>query len=136
MNLELHLRLAGALQIALAAAHVFFPTRFHWKEELPRLSLLNRQMFVVHTIFICLVVLLMGALSFFAPHILLQPTALSRLVLAGFAAFWGLRLAIQLFVYDSRLWRRQAFNTLVHVLFTAMWMYLTAVYAGVLVLRS
>jgi len=29
MSLEFHLRLAGALQIALAARHLFFPKRFH-----------------------------------------------------------------------------------------------------------
>ena len=132
MSLEFHLRLAGALQIALAALHLFFPKRFHWKEELSRLSLLNRQIFLVHTIFICFGLVLMGALSLFAPQSLLQPTPLSRLVLGGFASFWGLRLVFQWLVYDSRLWRGNSFNTLVHTLFTAMWMYLGAVYAGVL----
>ena len=32
MTYELHLRFAGILQIGLAAFHVFFPRRFHWKE--------------------------------------------------------------------------------------------------------
>ncbi len=135
MSLEFHLRLAGALQIALAVLHIFFPKRFHWKEELSRLSLLNRQIFVVHTIFICIGLLLMGALSSFAPQALLQPTPLSRLVLGGFGCFWGLRLAFQWLVYDSRLWRGNLFNTLVHVLFTAMWLYLCAVYGGIFLLQ-
>jgi hypothetical protein len=56
-------------------------------------------------------------------------TAALVLVLAGFATFWGLRLVIQWFFYDSRLWRGHAFNTVVHFIFTAMWIYLTAVYA-------
>jgi len=136
MSLEFHLRLAGALQIALAVLHLFFPKRLHWKEELSRLSLLNRQIFIVHTIFICVVLLLFGALSCFAPQALLQPTPLSRLVLGGFASFWGLRLAFQWFVYDSRLWRGNSFNTLVHVLSTALWIYLASVYAGVLLLQG
>ena len=45
MSLALHLRVAGAGLIVLALAHVLFPRRFAWREELPRLSLLNRQIF-------------------------------------------------------------------------------------------
>ena len=132
MNPEWHLRIAGALQIALALLHVTFPRRFRWAEELARLSPLNRQIFVVHTLFICLVLVMMGALSLLAPGTLLEPTRLSRLVLGGFASFWGLRLLCQWFVYDSSLWRGQTFNSVVHVLFTLLWLYLTVVYLGVL----
>lgn len=134
MSLELHLRIAGALQIALALLHLDFPKRFRWKEELARLSLLNRQIFLVHTVFICVVLTMIGALSLLAPRTLLEPTSLSRLVLGGFAVFWGLRLVFQWLVYDSRLWRGDSFNTAVHAVLTAIWAYLSAVYAGVLFL--
>jgi hypothetical protein len=129
MNPEWHLRIAGALQIALAILHVFFPRRFNWKEELGRLSLLNRQIFLVHTIYIALVLMLIGALSLIAPRALLDPTPLARFVLAGFTLFWGLRLVFQWVVYDRSLWRGNRFNTLMHWLFTALWMYLSFVYA-------
>lgn len=132
MSPEFHLRLAGALQLALAALHLDFPRRFDWKHELPRLSRLNRQIFVVHTIFIAIVLLMFGGLSLFGSSAFLQPTPLSRLVLGGIAAFWALRLVFQWFVYDSRLWRGNAFNTRVHVLFSVLYLYLSAVYAGVL----
>ena len=131
MNPETHLRIAGALQIALALAHLAFPRRFRWAEELARLSPLNRQMFHVHTLFIGVVLVMIGGLSLLAPGALLEPTALSRLVLVGFAGFWGLRLYCQWFVYDSRLWRGNRFNTIVHGAFTLLWTYLTAVYVGV-----
>jgi hypothetical protein len=132
MDPEWHLRIAGVLQIVLALLHLAFPRRFNWKEELARLSPLNRQIFLVHTFFICLVLVLIGALSLLAPDALLEPTRLSRLVLGGFATFWGLRLLCQFFVYDAALWRGHAFNSLVHVLFSLLWLYLTAVYLGVL----
>lgn len=135
MSMEFHLQVAGALQIGLAMLHLFFPTRFHWKEELSRLSLLNRQMFIVHTFFICLVLVMIGALSLFAPQTVLQRTPLSRLVLAGFTSFWGLRLIFQLLIYDSRLWRGDSFRTIVHGLLTVMWTYLASVYAGVLLFQ-
>lgn len=132
MSSEPWLRVAGALQLALAALHPFFPRRFGWGEELPRLSLLNRQIFVVHTFFIGLTVAMFGALSLFGAPALTQPTSLSRLVLGGMAAFWGIRLAVQWFVYDSRLWRGHAFNTRMHFAMSALYLYLSGVYAGVL----
>jgi hypothetical protein len=132
MNPEYHLRIAGALQILLALLHLAFPKRFHWKEELAGLSLLNRQMFHVHTFFICLVLVLFGALSLLAPESLLEPSRLARLVLGGIATFWGIRLICQWFVYDRALWRGQAFNTVMHGVFTVLWLYLTAVYLGVM----
>ena len=135
MSLELALRLAGVLQLALAALHLGFPRRFRWKEELARLSLLNRQIFVVHTVFICLVLSMFGALSLFATETLLARSRLALLVLAGIEAFWALRLVFQWFVYDARLWRGQRANTLLHFGFTGLWIYFCAVY-GVALARQ
>jgi len=130
MNCEFHLRLAGVLQIALALLHLSFPKRFHWKEELARLSPLNRQIFMVHTFFICLVLMLAGSLSLLAPRSLLERTALAPLVLAGFSGFWAIRLVFQWFVYDRSHWRGSRFNTVMHWLLSALWAYLALVYAG------
>ena len=129
MKTEMYLRVAGALQIGLAMAHVFFPKRFNWKEELSRLSPLNRQIFLVHTAFISFVLLMFGGLSLFATRTLLQSGQLSRLVLGGLAGFWCLRLIFQWFVYDWRLWRGHRFNSFMQFLFTALWIYLAGVYA-------
>ena len=73
-----------------------------------------------------------GSLSLLAPDTLLEPSRLSRLVLSGIATFWGLRLLCQWFVYDASLWRGQRFNTVMHALFSLLWLYLTAVYGGAL----
>lgn len=129
MNLEFHLRAAGAVQVALAAIHLLFPKRFAWKEELPRLSLLNRQIFLVHTFFICVVLVLFGSWSFFLAPDLLRPSPLSRPVVGGIAVFWLLRLFCQWFVYDPSLWRGDRRNTRIHWAATAVWIYLAAVYA-------
>ncbi len=132
MSPEMFLRIAGALQIALAAIHVTFPKRFAWKQELSRLSLLNRQVFIVHTLFICVTLLMFGSLSLLAPQALLQPTPLSKLVLGGIASFWTLRLVVQWFVYDKRLWTGSAGNRRIHFAFSALWIYLSLVYGGIL----
>lgn len=136
LSLDLHLRLAGAGLILLALLHAAFPRRFHWKEELPRLSLLNRQIMVVHTFFISVALVVFAALSFALAAELDKPTLVSKVALAGLAGFWLLRLATQLFVYDRSLWRGHRFNTFVHVAFTALWTYLVAVYAGALFLQT
>jgi hypothetical protein len=128
MNLEWNLRIAGALQIVLALLHLTFPARFRWKEELARLSTLNREIFFVHTLFVCVVVAMVGGLSLLAPSDLMQPSGLARLVLIGIAGFWGLRLYCQWFVYTRALWQGDRFNTIVHVLCTMLWVYLIAVY--------
>jgi hypothetical protein len=129
MSPEFHLRIAGALQILLAALHLAFPARFRWREELARLSTLNRQLFHVHTLFVCVVVLLFGALSLLAPAALLEPSPLARLVLVGIAGFWGLRLYCQWFVFARGLWWGNRFNTVVQALLSLLWIYLLAVYA-------
>ncbi len=128
MTLVSHLRFAGALLLALAAMHVFLPKRLKWNEELARLSLLNRQIFHVHTFFVVLVVALMGVLSLLFAAVLVEPSPLARLVLAGLTLFWVLRLGIQWLVYDASLWRGNRFNTVAHVAFTALWAYLSVVY--------
>jgi hypothetical protein len=128
VSLSLQLQLAGVGLILLAGLHLTFARRFNWREELARLSLLNRQIFLVHTFFVCLVLTLMGALSAFGSALLLAGTPLARLILGGFAVFFGARLACQWFVYDTALWRGHRFNTAMHILFSVLWLYLTGLY--------
>jgi hypothetical protein len=134
MSLAWHLRLAGAALIALALLHATFPRRFAWRDELPRLSLLNRQVFVVHTFFIAVVLLLFGGASLFLADELLAGGRLARSVLGAFTVFWSLRLGVQLFVYDRALWRGNPAHTRVHAGLTLFWSYLVLVY-GLALLR-
>jgi hypothetical protein len=133
MSLELYLRFAGLLQIALAAAHIPFPRLFNWKVELARLSLLNRQIFIVHTLFIVLVLLLIGALSLVAPTSLTEPTRLGLFIGAGLFVFWLARLFVQFFVYDPALWRGDRTRTVAHITVSIVWLYLALVYGAVVV---
>lgn len=58
--MELHIRIIGWIMVALAGIHIIFPRYFQWNKELGALSLINKQLMYVHTLFIGLVVLLMG----------------------------------------------------------------------------
>lgn len=128
MSLELHLRIAGALLLLLAAVHPFFPKQLGWKEDLSKLTLLNRQIFLVHVGFIVLSLVLFGALALFFAGDLIAPSRLAAAVLFGLALFWGLRLLTQQFIYDRSLWRGNRRNTVLHILASLLWTYLTAVF--------
>ncbi len=132
MNLASHLATAGLLQLGLAASHFWLPKRFGWKEELEKLSLLNRQIFIVHCLFIVLILLLFGGLSLFFGGLLLQSEPLARVVLGGLVVFWGVRLYAQWFIYDNALWRGRTFETAIQVIVTMVWSYLVLVYGWAL----
>lgn len=127
-DLSLHLRLVGLSMLVLASLHAIFPKRFDWRRELARLSLLNRQIFIVHTLFIVLLLVLIGSLCLFASGALLERSQLAPLVAGGLAVFWGLRLLVQLFGYDSKLWRGRMLETIAHIGFVFLWGYYTTVY--------
>lgn len=128
MSLELHLRIAGTLLILLAAAHAFFPKELGWKEDLAKLTLLNRQIFLVHVGFIVLILLLFGTLTLAFTPDLIAPSRLAAAVLGGLALFWGLRLITQQFIYDRSLWLGNRRNTVLHILASLLWLYLTMVF--------
>ena len=125
-----HLHWIGVLLIALASVHVIFPKYFDWKRDLAALQLINRQVMYVHTFFVALVVALMGILCLLAADELVS-TKLGQMVCVGLGIFWGCRLFVQFFVYSPRLWIGKRFETLVHVVFSATWIYLTWVFLWV-----
>ena len=128
--MEMHLRVIGGLLTVLALLHAGFPRYFNWATEFQPLSLINRQMMYVHTLFIALLVLLMGLLCLScAPE--LVHTHLGRVVCLGMGVFWLLRLLVQFVGYSSELWRGKRFETTVHVLFSALWAYLSVVFLAV-----
>jgi hypothetical protein len=130
--LSLHLKMVGTLLLSLAAAHAFFPKRFRWREELARLSLLNRQIFVVHCFFIVFVLVMFAIWCLCYTEVLRTPAPLARGVLGGMAAFWALRLVVQWFVYDRSLWRGHRFNTAAHVFFSLLWAYFASIFGWAL----
>jgi hypothetical protein len=121
--MELHLKIIGILLMLLAFIHIPFPRYFKWKTELRTLSLINRQMMTTHTFFIALTVFLMGLLCFTSGEELIQ-TPLGRKISLGLGIFWVIRFFFQQFIYSSQLWRGKTFETIMHVVFSLLWIYL------------
>lgn len=122
-----HFSLIGSLLILLSLSHLVFPRFFNWKEELKRLSLINRQMMTIHTFFIALSVLLLGVLCLTSGEALIG-TMLGRRLCLGMGVFWAARLCFQFWGYSSVLWKGKRFETTVHVLFACFFAYMSVVF--------
>ncbi|MFL5744202.1 MAG: hypothetical protein ACJ751_06020 [Niastella sp.] len=125
--MEIHFQIIGFLFIVLALSHFIFPRYFNWKQELAKLSLVNRQIMVVHSFFIALMVLLIGLLCLTSAHELIT-TPLGKRISLGLGIFWSARLVIQFVGYSSKLWKGRLFETGVHVLFAIFWTYISVVF--------
>ena len=128
--LLVNLRVVGVLMAGLAVMNLFVPRRFGWREELARVSLLNRQIFQVHAYFLILTLALFSALLLTSADALLEPTRLARAMLAGLTLFWGARMMTQWCYYSPAVWRGHRFNTAMHVAFSGLWIYVTGVFGA------
>lgn len=128
--MTLQLEFIGALLVVLALLHVGFARYFDWRREFAVVSLINRQMMYVHTFFVAFVVLLMGLLCLTSAAELVG-TLLGRRVALGLGIFWLAWLLIQFFGYSASLWRGKRFETVIHVLFSLLWLYLTVIFLQV-----
>jgi hypothetical protein len=125
--MEIHLKIVGGLLIALALMHIIIPKYFKWEEELTSLSLITKQILYVHTFFIAFVVLLIGLLCLnYGPELLYDP--FGKIISLGLSGFWLTRLIFQFFVYSPKVWRGKKFETVMHVAFSFLWLYFTAVF--------
>jgi hypothetical protein len=125
--MELNIKLIGAFLVCLGLAHVIFPKYFNWANELRNLSLINRQIMYVHTFFIALILLLMGLLCLTSANELIKTTLGNKLTL-GLGIFWMIRLGIQFLGYSTKLWKGKRFETVIHILFSLSWVYLSVTF--------
>lgn len=125
--MEIHFKIIGILLMLLALIHIGFPKRFNWVHELKSLSLMNRQMMVIHTMFIGLTIFLMGTLCFLCSTELVTST-LGKKISIGLSIFWLVRLFVQFFGYSSELWKGKTFETWIHILFSLLWTYISIIF--------
>lgn len=125
--MDIHFKIIGVLLIALALFHFVFPKYFKWDEELKSLSIINRQMMIFHTFFIALTVFLMGLLCLTSSNELIE-TDFGKRISLGIGVFWAIRLFIQFFGYSSKLWKGKTFETVIHIVFSLLWIYLSVVF--------
>lgn len=125
--MEVHYKIVGVLLIALALIHVVFPKYFNWDKELKSLSIINRQMMIVHTFFVALTVFLMGLLCLTCSSELIA-TCFGKKISLGLGIFWTVRLFTQFFGYSSDLWKGKMFETFMHIILSLLWTYLSIIF--------
>jgi len=117
---------AGVLQLVIIAANFVLPKKLQCRENLARVSPMIRTVFVVHWVYIVLVLGIFTSLSFwFAPE-LAGASRLGRYLSAAIAVFWLLRVPIQLFFYDPEIRRQNRFGD---VAFLLVFSYLGVVFS-------
>ena len=126
--LSISLRVAGVGLLFLSALHIPIGRELRWREDASRLTPANEAVFHVHTLFICLVIVMMGLPCMLEPSVFLERSRAGAWLAWSFAGFWATRLYCQFFVYSSELWRGKRRETIVHCVFTVVWGSLTTLF--------
>jgi hypothetical protein len=107
--------LAGGVHVGIIAANIPLPGRLRVRERLAGAPRFIRQIFYVHWLYIVIVLAMFAALCFgFAPE-LAGATRLGRFLSGFMAAFWLLRIALQIFYYDEEVRRENRKLDLLYV---------------------
>jgi hypothetical protein len=123
-RIEILLAVAGILQLVIAAANLVLPRILQYRENLAPVSPMIRQIFLVHSGYIVLVLVGFGIVSIVFASELAGGSGLGRFVSGFLAVFWLLRVPVQL-RYDPVIRRRYR---LVDVAFLLAVLYLGATY--------
>jgi hypothetical protein len=129
-HLELFLRIVAVAQFSLVIANLFIARILGWKPEIERMSLLVREVFIIHSWFITITLAIWTVLTWrFAHEMAHAPTELSRWLCWAMAGFWGIRCVAQWLHYSPSHWRGIPSRTFFHWLFFLGYGAWTAVYA-------
>jgi hypothetical protein len=123
-------RLAGLGQIGLAAVSLAIPRILRWREGLAGLRPIHRQLFWTYAAYVFGTNVAMGALSALAPRLLTGGTPLARAVALFIAAYWGVRLGIQLLWLDRTDLPRAAWARAAEVILVVLFASWTTIYAA------
>jgi hypothetical protein len=118
---------AGGVQLLIASVNFFLPKQLDYRGNLAKLTPIVREVFVVQTVYIVLILAAFAGLCFVFTTELAGGSALGRTLSGFLALFWGLRFCIQFFSYDAALKRQ---HPLLNVAFLAAFVYLTGVFGA------
>ncbi len=93
--------LAGAGQLTIAVANLQVARKLDYHGNLAKLAPMVGQVFLVHAVYVVLLILWFSALCLIFAERLASGDPLVRFLTGGLAAFWGLRAIIQLLFYDK-----------------------------------
>ncbi len=135
ITLEYALRLAGLAHFGILAASALTPRVLRWNEVLGPLPEMLRRLFWVYGIFIVLMIIGLGTFTCIHADDIARGDAVARSVAIFAAVFWGLRLAVQAFVFDARSYLTNAWLKAGYHGLTVTFIYFVAVFIWAAVRR-
>jgi hypothetical protein len=128
-HLELLLRFAALVQIGVALLNLSLVRIMNWQPDLERMSLLVREVFRIHCLFISITLAIFGALTWrFASDIAAAANPLCIWIAVAIGLFWLIRSALQWLHYSPSHWRGDTVRTAIHFLLFFGYGALAAVY--------
>jgi len=124
-DLVLLIRATGVLLWVIAAANLFVPAKLDYAQNLARLSPIVRQVFVIHSLFVVLVVIGSGGLCLFLAPRLIAADPLSIAVSTFLSLFWSLRFVLQVRYFDKDFARR---HLLAHISYSLACAFLAVIF--------
>lgn len=122
------LLLAGVGHFILLAASALTPLVLDWRGHLQALPKLLRQLFWVYGVFIVLTIIGLGTMTLCHAASMAEGQPVARSLAIFATVFWGLRLGVQLFVFDTRPYLTNRWLRLGDHVLTAAFVFFTLVY--------
>ena len=122
--IETGLLLAGVGQCILALLNLNIIRILDWKSDVERMPLLVREVFLIHTWFISITLMIFSVLTCrFAHEMAFGNEPVCRWLTCAIGLFWAIRATLQVAYYSSSHWRGIPSRTAVHI-------FLLVVYSG------
>jgi hypothetical protein len=114
-HLDLFLRAAAIVQLAVAILNLGLIRIMRWKNDLERMPLLIREVFHIHCIFISLTLSIFAVLTWrFADDIASAANPIAIWLAAAIGLFWVVRSLMQWLHYSPSHWRGDSMRTAIH----------------------
>ncbi len=130
---DIALWLAGIGHFCILGASLQIPFRFHWKDELAKLSRFNRKLMWVYSGFTLYVIITFGTLTlrFHSEFLRGEPIALGLALFIG--GFWFIRLILDFAYYKNADWPKGVSFVVGHILLDSLFVALTVTYLGLVI---
>lgn len=132
---EKALLLAGLGHFAILAASFQVPYRLRWKEELARLSPLNRKLMWTYGGFTVMTIVAFGVLTLALRPEMLRGDRAAVGLAAFIGLFWTVRIAVDAFYFEHADWPQGKEFKIGHILLTTLFVFLAATYVGLTLWR-
>ena len=123
-------RIGGLLQLAILIGSALVSKVLSWSKALATLPVILRRMTWVYGLFIVFTIAGMGLITTLYPHSFVAGSGIGRAVAMFLAGFWGLRLIIQIWVFDMRIYLTHPVLTLGYHGLTAVFTYLVIIFSA------